>query len=532
MGRPEILSEPLGGSALSVAARAGKLPDWYAPLPRDARGWREYAREIAGSVDAGWLETLAPAIQARGAAAERLERTANGRGLVVTTGQQPGLFGGPLMTLNKAITARALADVLTDVLDVPVAPVFWAATDDADFDEAAVVSVALDGGARALRLSQRPTAGTPMALAALDASAGQLADALKAACGSAPHARFLDATLDAYHPNAGATIGGAYVALLRTLLEPLEISVLDVSHAAAAAAGRPLLARAAHRAAQVAAAVAARSDAIRSAGFEPQVEEVAGLSLVSASEAGIKRRLPISEATRFDASSRPNESVVLSSTVLLRPVLERAILPTATYVGGPGEVAYFAQVSAVAEALGVPVPRVAGRWSATIVEPRIRRILDALDLSVGDFADPHAPEGLVARRRLAPGVQAAIESLRADVARDIAALRAADGDLLPARALEGARRGLEHRIERLERRLVAGAKRRETTLMRDVATARGALFPHGARQERRLSFVPFLARYGPSLIEDMIAAARQHAHELIGGVRDVAQPPVASPARL
>jgi len=126
----------------------------------------------------------------------------------------------------------------------------------------------------------------------------------------------------------------------------------------------------------------------------------------------------------------------------------------------------------------------------------------------------------------------AIHLLRADLARAIEALRAADGGLLSARALDGARRGIEHRIERLERRVLAGVKRREAALMRDIAVVRGSLFPGGVRQERRLAFVPLLARYGPALLEDMLAAARAHARGLIGDSPTLAAPSVATAARV
>jgi bacillithiol synthase len=528
--RPEVRTESLGGSALSVAARAGRLQDWYPPLPRDARGWRAHAREVVDGVAPDWLDALAPAFAARGAAAARLAESANGRGLVVTTGQQPGLFGGALMTLAKAITARAIADVLREVTAVPVAPVFWAATDDADFAETASVWVPTDEGADELRLTHKPAAGTPMAIAPLNDSVSPLIDHLRIACRSAPHSSYLDAAVRAYAPRDGNTVGGAYLAILRELLEPLEIPVLDASHEAFLARIRPILERACASAESIATAVHARTDAIRSAGYHPQVEEVAGLSLVSITESGTKRRLPIREAVSLRGGAP--ESAHLSATVLLRPVVERAILPTATYVGGPGEVAYFAQVSAVAAAIGAAAPRIAPRWSTTIVEPRIRKCLDELGLSVEDFAHPNAAEGRVARERVAPGVEAAIGSMRTDLARSLAALQSADGDVLSERALDGARRGLEHQLERLERRVVAGVKRRESALMRDIATVRGSLYPGGTRQERRLSFVPFLAKYGPDLVDAMLTAARAHARTLVGDSPAISAPSVETAARV
>ncbi len=509
MTQPIVRTESLGGSPLSQAARAGRLSEWYPAIPHAADGWRAHAEHVVSSVDSGWLDALAPAIAASGAAAERLARSAGGRGGVVTTGQQPGLFGGPLMTLAKAITARAVADMLEETTGTPVAPVFWAATDDADFDEAAVVSVALDDGAHELRLESRAPTGTPMARVPMDDEIIALLSTFKGAASSTPHPSFVGAVERAYR--SGTMVGDAYVEVLREVLEPLGIAVLDASHPSVLQEGSRLLHSAATQAEQVSAALHARTQAIRAGGFSPQVEEVEGLSLVFTSEHGVKRRLPIHEAMKAGADSR------LSATVLLRPVLERAILPTLAYVAGPGEIAYFAQVSAVADALGAARPLVVPRWSTTIVDARTQRTLDDFRATVEDFSDPHAVFTRAARERVPEGAGQALETLRADTLAGVDRLRGAANGLLSDPVIDGLRRNLEHRLARTERRLVAAVKAKEAEVMRRLSAARGSLFPHGVRQERKLAYIPFLARYGPALVEQMLDAARVHARAVVAG---------------
>ena len=522
---PVVVTESLGGSALSRAARAGQLGAWYRATPRGAE-WTAYAAQVRDSVASDWYERLAPAMAATGAAAERIRRAADGRGIVVTTGQQPGLFGGPLMTLIKALSARALADTLQELTGLPVAPVFWAATDDADFDEAAVISVALDGGVRELRLEQRAPAGTPMSRVPLArADVDSLATWIRDACGSAPHASYLALVMHAYEN--GGTVGDAYVTALRDLLEPLQIAVVDASHPAVARASEPLLRRAALESESLAGALRERNADIAASGFSPQVEEVAGLSLVFLNTDGTKRRLPLREAASLGAL---NHGASLSATVLLRPVLERHILPTAGYLGGPGEFAYFAQVSAVANALDVPAPLALPRWSATIIEPRVRRVLDDFGVEPAALADPHALETRVARERLPADTVAAIAALRRDLDADLTALGQRGTGLVSEAVIDGLRRSMEHRVARLDRRFTAAAKRRETDAMRAIATARGSLFPHGVRQERKLAYAPFLARYGPALLERMLDAAHAHARVLVSGEPTLASASAAAPA--
>jgi bacillithiol biosynthesis cysteine-adding enzyme BshC len=517
-----IVTESLGGSALSRAARAGELPQWFVPRPSTPDAWKRYASAVMSSVSPDWLDRLAPAIAATGAAARRLQRSANGAGLVVTTGQQPGLFGGPLMTLAKALSARALADALQESIGVPVAPVFWAATDDADFAETATVSLALEGGARQLVLSQQSPAGTPVAKVPMGEDVAQLAALLREACGSAAHLSYLETALAEYRP--GATIGDAYVRLLRAVLEPLEIAVLDVSHPSVAQATCGVMERAAARAVTVASAVRARDAEIAAAGYTPQVDEVAGLSHVFVNERGTKRRLTQPEAVAFTTTAER----WLSATVLLRPVVERAMLPTAAYVGGPGEVAYFAQVSAVADALDLPRPLVVPRWSTTVIEPRLQKMLNDLGVAAADFADPHAVETRLARAAIGPDVEGALQGMRHSVDEATRRLAAANDGVVGPAVIDGLRKELDHRLQRLERRFVAATKRRETALMSRIATARGALYPHGIRQERKLAWLPFLVRGGPDVLDAMLEAAAGHARSLVSGAPTLGKVPEAT----
>ncbi|MDQ3997705.1 MAG: bacillithiol biosynthesis BshC, partial [Gemmatimonadota bacterium] len=505
----QVFTEALGGSPLSLAAQRGEAPDiWYRRRPGDVDEWRTYARGVAAQFSSGeWLSALRPALEPSGESAERLRRVVAGRGVVVTSGQQPGLFGGPVYTFSKALSALALADELEARTAVPVAPIFWAATDDADFGEASWTKVAIDGAVARLALRRAPRAGTPMAATPLGDVTAELAE-LERASGSAAFATALDAVRNAYL--AGATVGGAFVLLLRALLEPLGVAVLDASHAAVRRQGARVLRGALDRAAATAAALRARTAELRAAGFEPQVLDLEELSLVFSLRGGRKQRIRIDEAPEVAQSADP---AMLSTNVLLRPVLERAIVPTLAYVAGPAELGYFAQVSAVADLLGVERPLAVPRWSGTIVEPHVDQILRRLEVVHGDLGDPHALEGKLARARLPETVAAALARVRDAVDRATAAL-AADPEastLVPEAAVTGAKRSILARLQRVERRYVAGVKRREVDLMRQVATARAHLFPDGERQERALNFIPMLARNGPPLIAAMRAAASAHA---------------------
>ncbi|MEN9790374.1 MAG: hypothetical protein RLZZ63_32, partial [Gemmatimonadota bacterium] len=475
MSMPRVVTEALGGGTLSRAIQSGAVPaEWVAQVPRRGAEWRAHATRVQARFGTGaWYAALQPAFAATGAAAARLERVADAGGIVVTTGQQPGLFGGPLYTWLKALSALALADRLERETGIPAAPVFWAATDDADYAEASWTAVATELGVRRLALPSTARDGLVMAETPL----GPVEDALQelaAAAASAPHGEILEALRAAYVP--GATVGSAYVRFLRSVLEPLGIGVLDAWHPATLAAARPTLVAALQRAASIDEAVSLRNVAIERSGYRPQVARIAKLSLVFRAEDGVKARVPVAEAQAVASDT----TATLSANVLLRPVVEQAILPTVAYVAGPGELAYFAQVGAVAEALGVPAPTAVPRWSASIVDPQTDRRLGRLGLVIDDLRDPHAAERRLGDRAIPIGLRTELEALRAEVQRRMQAMlaaNAAEGELIAERVLEGARQQIFHRLDRLERRIRTAARGRETEAMADLAAVRAILMP-------------------------------------------------------
>ena len=509
-----IVPGELGGSSLSRLAQAGAAPvEWYPHRPRTPDEWRQRAEAVRASAPSGWRAALAPALgSSSGAAADRLARVVDGKGIVVTTGQQPGLFGGPVYTWSKALSALTLADAIEAETGIPTAPVFWAATDDSDFAEGAYTWISRAGGADRLTIESTMPDGTRVADVPLP-DVGALLERLAAVSGSAADPRVLDHVRSAYSPPA--TVGSAYVKLLRAVLEPLGISVLDAAHTAVSTAAHPVLVRALLERERVARALAERSAALVAAGHVPQVADVENLTLVFDRQESQRVRIARARGAVAAATATPG---TLSPNVLLRPVVERALMPTVAYVAGPGEIAYFAQVSAVAGALNAAAPMAVPRWSATLVEPHVAEIMGAHHLRIEDFADPHAVETRLAREAWPSGIAKAMDHLRRDLAERLTGVRASlqglDG-LAPSATVEGTARALEWRLSRLERRISAAVKQRETSLMRDLGTVRGSLFPGGNRQERALNLVPLLARHGLVLLEEMRRSAAAHARGLV-----------------
>ena len=506
MSLPRVTTEPIGGSKLSQAMQRGEIPGIEKPWPASASEWKARAKTVQKRLSNDWLEKLAPAF-GETAKLPQLERAAKG-GVVVTTGQQAGLFGGPMLTLVKALSARAFADSLERATGIPTATVFWAATDDADFAEAASVVIPGTGASQRLSVTAAPPAGTPMSRAPLS-GVSPLLDAMVSVAGSAGEAG-LEALRRCYRD--GTTIGDAYLAFMREILAPWSIAVLDASHPAVLEASRAITTKALEKAGDIERELNAWNKALEQKGFHPQVESVPGLSLVFANEQGLKRRIPVA-----DAKAAATASTALSPNVLLRPIVEASILPTVAYAAGPGEIAYFAQIPPIASVLGVERPVAVPRWSTTIIEPAIEKILERYGIEASDLKDFDGLLTRLVKARTPAEVSQPITALREEVNRAATALSAAAGKHnIDAKVVDGIRAQLALRLDRAERRITAALKRNEAELRRDLGTARASLYPEGVRQERSLSFVPFLARYDRPLIKRMLVAAGGHAEALMG----------------
>lgn len=527
----------LGGSKLSRAIRSGEVgQNWYAARPVGIEEWRRHAQHVRENfANRNWLDLLSAAFgfenSPHSPAYDRLRRAAES-GIVVTTGQQPGLFGGPIYTWSKALSALALADELEKALNVPVAPVFWAATDDTDWLEASETWFAVHTGLVKASIAAPPREALSMNDVPLTHMQEPLAQLLRA-CGSGANASVLNTVKEAYRETE--TVGSAFLHLLRSLLEPLGIAVLDAAHPSTRLAADSFLRSALKNSGKVHHAVEQRIADIRSAGFSPQVESVPDLSLVFLSNSnGTRQRVSLRDAEHV-AESAPKGA--LGANVLLRPVLERHLLPTACYLAGPGEFAYFAQVTSVAEALGAQVPVVAPRWAAELVEESVITLRDQLHVSDTQLRDGHAAAGAIAREKLDQSVAKALQQLRALVDAQVDDLRAAlydspavSGEIapepvaqhailpaLPDSVVDGLKNDINHRINRFERRLLAAVKHRETEAMRELESLRAAIVPNGKPAERVLNIVPLLVRYGVGILEQMRDAARVHANQLILG---------------
>jgi bacillithiol biosynthesis cysteine-adding enzyme BshC len=505
------------------------LPLW--PWHREDRA-SAVATAAARTTDPGVLMALS-AMNARTAPSEararHLDALAAGGAAAVLTGQQAGLWLGPLYTFYKAAHAVALARWLSAEHALPVVPVFWVASEDHDFVEAAQCGLPTDGADPLwVRLGAPDPRPIPMAYRRLGEGITEANATLARELSGLPAGRALTALFEA-HYRPEATWSDAFAHALAEVFAEEGLLVLDSRAPEVLTAAAPIHRQALDRAAELADALAGRAALLGQRGFDAPVHVRPGAPLSFVHPDGPEgpryRIEPAGEGyALIGADGRTVDRGTLdrwlrdepgrfSGSALLRPVVQDLLLPTAATVGGPGELAYLAQTPPLYEAFGRPMPMLAPRARFRVLSPRERRLCTALDLSPDDAASPRAK--LLAR--LGAGQRpeglpdpAGLEARVLGVARgELEALRTA-GETLDrglAKMVTRSEAALEKRIRR-----IADRYRRALATRDDVTTARldrlaGALYPGGAPQERVFGLPALAAREGLAAFKARVLAA-------------------------
>jgi bacillithiol biosynthesis cysteine-adding enzyme BshC len=488
----------------------------------NAEAFRAKASEVDRRFDRDLRARAAGALRVpEGGDAARLDRFVEEGGYVGTTGQQPGLLGGPLYSVYKALTAVRLAEALEALLDKPVLPVFWVASEDHDWDEADhTYVVGVDNELHRVRVAppdprrHPPLFRVPMGDDAQAATAAFL-DALPRTDFSQPHLDFLRETV-----RPGETLSASYTRIMERLLAPFGVVFTDAADPALKEASGPTLTHELEHAEELEGVLSVTGDALQAAGYGLQVALMpGGVNLFLEGPAGRERlyrsgkgfELHTSGAGRSAAEVRAEADAdpsVLSPNVLLRPVVESAVFPTLSYVAGPGEMAYFAQLRGYFEAFGMTMPVIHPRFSVTVVESKIRKVLDKFHQDIEGLRRPfHEIAGDIARDEVPEGVKKALGALRGAIGKGV-------GDLQKeARAIDATLKGpVQHvrsqsfaALDELEKKIVHALKRENEIALAQLEKARLHLYPESKPQERVMNPFYYVARYGAAFLE--------HVHE-------------------
>jgi bacillithiol synthase len=491
------------------------LSPFFPGDPYEPGSWRRVAssldeREPIRPEVVASLDTLNRSLGADEAAAGTLSALGDGA-LAIVTGQQVGLLGGPAYTLYKALTAVRLARWATSMLGRKVVPLFWMDSDDHDFEEVRHAYVLSAESALVELTAGAADADGRLPVGALELDAG-IGDVLSSASEALPASEFKETVLAAlrecYAP--GRTLTEAFGSWLLTLTRGTGLAVVDPTLPALKRAAARLFQREASEGSRSSQLVRDTTDRLVALGYHAQATPAdSHLNLFYASPS----RVPVTMvdggfrlSSDGDAvSAREMERLVsdhperFSPNVILRPVYQDTLFPTLSYVAGPNELAYFAQLGDVYRHFGVTMPLVAPRASFTIVERAQARFLERYEVDVTRLdSNDESLLNEILRRHTPPQLEEDLSRARNCIQEITAAL---ERDLAPVDptlvgTVVSTRGKLLHHLKELESKTLRAVKRKNDTVRTQFLSTRTALFPGFDMQERKLSPLVFLNKYG------------------------------------
>jgi bacillithiol synthase len=483
------------------AARRGKVSKI---LERQNRAWGASAKTLANI--------------------ERFKRGA----LAAVTGQQVGLFGGPLFSIFKALTAVKLAEQAT-AAGVECVPVFWLATEDHDLAEVNHVALLSEHGLpERLVVESQGIADAPVGTVKFGPEIEPVVERAAALLGDSEVTTWLR---QAYRP--GESLGSAFALLFAKLFAEWGVILLDPADKDFHSLAKPLFRATIERVSELDEALLARGKALEAAGYHQQVKVTSATTLLFEVKNGartvVRRRNNGANADGGEfavgeeriASKELVERIeeapeTFSPNALFRPVVQDYLLPTLVYTGGAAEVAYFAQAAVVYEKLVGRVTPILPRFSATLLEAKAERILTRYQLGLPEvFHGPEQVREVIAARSLPSDLQARFSEAYASVEQSMAALRESIGklDSTLIDTAESTRTSMSHQIDRLRARVARAEQQRNEVITRHADALSHALFPDKVLQEREVAGVSFVARCGPELLANLYERIHPDCHD-------------------
>jgi bacillithiol synthase len=441
------------------------------------------------------------------------------------TGQQVGLFGGPLFAIYKALSAVKLAEQATTA-GVDSGPLFWLATNDHDLAE--VNHTIFPGASGSLERMTAPSHGVEDAPVGTIHFGDEIAGVVQAAAEVLGDSPVTDMLRESYR--AGENFGSAFARLYARLFADWGVILLDPCDPEMQAIAAPMYKAAIEQAAEIDDALLERGKALERAGYHQQVKVTPSSTLLFTVHEGA--RIPIHRRLNGDSMDfllgdrKLSQQELLaqiadapqqfSPNVLLRPIVQDYLLPSLCYTGGTAEVAYFAQVAVVYERLLGPVTPIMPRFSATVVEPKLQGLLERYDLTLPDvFAGEEALREKIAARILPPELQSAFDRAGANLEEALAAIRTAlvRLDKTLAEAADNAGAKMQHQLESLRGRAARAELRQSEIAGRHAQLLSASLYPNKTLQEREIAGVAYLARHGTDLLRELYASVHTDCHD-------------------
>ena len=522
LGYTELFSDFMNGSD----GAASLFEDNSIPNAINGIEQRAYDRktlvDILRRQNSGWgagPETIA-----------NIEKLNDDTSVIVATGQQACLFGGPYMVILKALGAILRAREIEEQFNIPAVPLFWIAADDHDFEEISFVHL-FDSQRKLARLSIANRADAP----AFPVGALEYDDSIETAVQQAidilPDNDFKNEISDMLrrHNGEGASIIDAFAGLMHDLVGSYGLVLFNPYDEQFKKAAAPIMADIIAQQTEMIDALTAREKLLLESGYHIQAvkaDTAAHMFFNNPTRTAIHA---VKDHFRAGESLFSEEELItaiekrplaFSPDVLTRLIIQSSMFPVAAFIGGPAEIAYFAQMRPLFELFDLPAPQLCARPSATIIEATHQKAIEQFDLTYKAYTVGIADTYSALMEESFPkhmGDELAVrrEMIQAEYDRMASAVVEFDTTLKDVATKTGEK--IDYQIAELGKKVFAAHKKQNKIIKEKLDRLHESVYPDRSPAERVVSIVHFLSRYGQPVIEFLYQhiSLEQSGHQLM-----------------
>ena len=446
-----------------------------------------------------------------------IELLSSNKTFAVTTGQQLGIFGGPLYTFYKAITAVKLCKSLKEKFEgYNFVPVFWIEGDDHDLDEVSSINFTDNSNSlNSLKYNDGLDEETNRGNVGSQKFTNDIERFINNFAANTRDSDFKDELISKLKASyyEGNTFNNAFKKLLYSIFDEYGLVIFNPQDNDVKKILAPIFKKEIENFREHTDVLVEKSAELEEE-YHAQVK-VKPINVFTSEKDGRFLLEPVEENYRLKGKRKTltKEEILewlerapedFSPNVLLRPICQDYLLPTAFYVGGPGEISYFAQVTPLYGFFNIPQPFIYPRASATIVEKSVKNVLEKYELS---YMDLYFDEKQLIEKVLSSLSEADIDNTFAkaknEIEQIIASLKAningIDSSLagISDKSLERINQTLDNLMSKARK----AEERNHETAIRQLNKTRSIFYPNNNLQERELNFTYVVNKYGIEMLK-------------------------------